>query len=111
MSSPDFDCRACGACCVNPDENRAEGVVDWVEVGPDEPLLRDARRAARLVVTNGAGVRHLRLDPDGRCLALRGRLGRRVECTIYACRPDGCRRVEPGGAHCRQYRRERGVDH
>jgi Fe-S-cluster containining protein len=106
----DLDCRACGACCANPDENRAEGVVDWVEVGSDEALLRDDRLARRFVVTNAAGERHLRLDPGGRCLALRGRIGRRVECTIYAIRPDGCRRVEPGSERCLQYRRERGVD-
>lgn len=106
----DFDCRTCGACCANPDENRAEGVVDWVAVGDHEPLLDDVRLASRLVVQNRNGECHLRLHPDGRCLALRGRIGRRVSCTIYALRPDGCRRVEPGGARCRQYRRERGVD-
>jgi Fe-S-cluster containining protein len=106
----DFDCRACGACCANPDENRAEGVIDWVEVGAREPLRADARLAARLLVENAAGECHLRLDPAGRCLALRGRIGRRVTCTIYALRPEGCRRVEPGDARCRQYRRERGID-
>ena len=106
----DFDCRTCGACCANPDENRAEGVTDWVFVGADEALLADERAAARLVVANDAGERHLRLDPSGRCLALRGRIGWRVTCTIYGLRPCGCRLVEPGDARCRQYRRERGVD-
>ena len=91
-------------------ENRAEGVVDWVEVRDGEPLLDDARAVARLMVTNASGERHLRLDPGGRCLALRGRIGRRVSCTIYALRPAGCRRIEPGDARCLQYRRERGVD-
>jgi Fe-S-cluster containining protein len=106
----DLDCRTCGACCANPDENRVEGVVDWVEVGPREPLLRAPRLAARLVVRNSSGQCHLRLDPGGRCLALRGRIGRRVSCTIYDLRPEGCRKVEPGSARCLQYRRERGVD-
>ena len=105
-----YDCRSCGACCANPDENRAEGVIDWVEVREGERLLDDARVAARLVVTNAAGERHLRLDPGGRCLALRGRIGQRVSCTVYALRPAGCRRVEAGDARCLQYRRERGVD-
>jgi Fe-S-cluster containining protein len=109
-TAADLDCRACGACCANPDENRAEGVVDWVEVADGEPLLDDARLAARLVVTNPAGERHLRLDPDGRCLALRGRIGRHTTCTAYALRPRGCRLVQPGDARCLQYRRERGVD-
>lgn len=105
-----YDCRTCGACCANPDDTRAEGVVDWVEVRDGEPLLAETRLAARLVVTNDAGERHLRLDPGGRCLALRGRIGRRVSSTIHALRPAGCRRVEPGDARCVQYRRERGVD-
>jgi Fe-S-cluster containining protein len=106
----DFDCRRCGACCANPNENRAEGVVDWVFVDAHEPLLDDDRLARRFVVANAAGERHLRLDPGGRCLALRGRIGGRVSCDVYAVRPDGCRRVEPGDERCRQYRRERGVE-
>ena len=110
MFAVELDCRTCGACCANPDENRAEGVVDWVEVADGEPLLDDARAASRLIVVHADGVRHLRLDPGARCLALRGRIGRRVSCTIYALRPSGCRRVEPGDARCLQYRRERGVD-
>ena len=106
----DFDCRSCGACCANPDENRAEGVVDWVEVRDGEPLLDDERLVARLVVANAEGIKHLRLDPAQRCLALRGRIGRHVTCTIYGLRPRGCRLIEPGDERCLQYRRERGID-
>jgi Fe-S-cluster containining protein len=109
-TAAELDCRACGACCTNPNENRAEGVVDWVEVDDREALLDDARLAARLVVTKADGERHLRLDPDGRCLALRGRIGRHVTCTAYALRPRGCRLIQPGDARCLQYRRERGLD-
>jgi len=32
VTAETFDCQRCGACCRNPDENRAEGVFDWVEV-------------------------------------------------------------------------------
>ena len=110
LNAIDYDCRSCGACCANPDENRREGVVEWVEVRDREPLLDDARLTRRLVVENAAGERHLRLDADGRCLALRGRMGRHTTCMIYGLRPEGCRRIEPGDARCRQYRRERGID-
>ncbi|MEZ4406356.1 MAG: YkgJ family cysteine cluster protein [Polyangiales bacterium] len=104
-----FDCRRCGACCCNPDENRREGSVDWVEVGDHEPILKDEALARRLVVVNDKGERHLRLDDAGRCLALRGKVGKRVECTVYALRADGCRKVASGSAMCLQYRAERGV--
>jgi hypothetical protein len=106
----EYDCRSCGACCANPDENRAEGVIDWVQVDEREALLDDAKLTARLVATNDAGERHLRLDPSGRCVALRGRMGRHVTCTIYGLRPRGCRLIEPGDTRCLQYRRERGID-
>jgi uncharacterized protein len=102
-----FDCRTCGACCTNPDENRREGSREWVEVAPDDAILR-RRAAARLVVYNEAGLPHLRLDGD-RCAALRGKLGQRVSCAVYEHRPRACRRVEPGTPRCLQYRRERGV--
>jgi Fe-S-cluster containining protein len=103
-----FDCRRCGACCTNPDENRSEGSEDWVEVEPGDELLR-RRTAARLVVYNDAGVPHLRLHGT-RCAALRGTLGRQVSCAIYALRPRACRRLEAGSPRCLQYRRERGVE-
>jgi Fe-S-cluster containining protein len=105
----DLDCRTCGACCCNPDENRREGYADYIEVRPTDRLLRKPALSRRLVVLNAQGVPHLRLDPQGRCVALRGRVGRRVRCAIYDDRPAACRRVEPGDARCLQYRRERGI--
>lgn len=104
-----LDCRRCGACCCNPDENRAEGYVDYVAVAPSEPILRRPELVRRFVVYNAAGEAHMRLL-DQRCAALRGTLGRRVECQVYDLRPAGCRKVEAGGERCRQYRRERGID-
>jgi Fe-S-cluster containining protein len=104
-----LDCTRCGACCTNPDENRAEGFVDYVEVLPRDALLERPDLVRRLVVYNPDGRPHLRLDASGRCLALRGRLGRRVRCTIYEHRPTGCRRVEPGSERCLAHRRERNL--
>lgn len=106
----DRDCRDCGACCMNPDENRAEGFEEYVAVSEREPLLQDERLVRRFVVTNDAGEHHLRMDHNGRCLALRGTVGRRCECSIYALRPAGCRKIEPESERCYQYRREQGID-
>lgn len=99
------DCQRCGACCRNPEENRTEGVDVWVEVGPGEPLLRKPQHEVLLRRDPDGGV-HLRLVDGGRCIALRGALGREVRCAIYALRPAGCRRVTAGDNRCLQYRAE-----
>ena len=104
-----YDCQRCGACCVNLPENVAEGFSSWVEIEPDDVILADAELVRKLVVRDGDGVPHLRLAPDGRCLALRGGLGRRVKCDIYADRPSPCRRVQAGDELCLRYRREHGI--
>lgn len=103
-----FDCQRCGACCRNPLSNRREGVHVWVEVEPDEVLLRRPRWA-KWLRRDRDGVVHLRLVDDGRCVALRGRIGESVRCEIYEVRPRPCRRVEAGSDECRELRREAGL--
>jgi Fe-S-cluster containining protein len=109
MASESFDCQTCGACCVNPLENEREGFRSWVEVRADEPLHRRKDLVRKLVVLDDDGLTHLKLDGEGRCVALKGALGRRVSCAIYALRPKPCRRVQAGDKDCLRYRRERGI--
>lgn len=104
-----LDCVTCGACCLNPDENRAEGYLWYLEVR-DTKLLEKPELAKKHVVYDPDGVPHLRLDPAGRCVALLGKIGKQVRCTIYALRPKGCRMLEAGEPRCLQARRERGID-
>jgi Fe-S-cluster containining protein len=103
-----YDCTTCGACCTNPDQNRAEGYSWYLEVR-DTKLLEKPDLAKKHVVYDPDGVAHLRLDPAGRCTALVGRIGDRVRCTLYQLRPKGCRMVMAGDAQCLQARRERGL--
>lgn len=105
-----YDCVTCGACCTNPDENRAEGFRYYVEVDRGCSLLTRSDLRKRFVVEDPEGVPHLRLDPSQRCAALVGKLGQKVHCTIYAHRPRGCRLVEAGSPRCIQARRERGIE-
>lgn len=104
-----YDCRTCGACCTNPDENRAEGFVHYVEVHPRDAILNERELVRRLVVHDPDGVPHLRLDGSGRCVALLGKLGKSVRCSIYEHRPTPCRKVEAGSERCLAHRRERGL--
>ncbi len=109
MSASPYDCVACGACCVNPDENRREGYRWFVEVRGTR-LLEKPDLVKRLVVLDPEGSPHLRLDPEtGRCVALRGKLGKKVGCAIYPLRPKGCRMVAPGDRRCIAARAERGL--
>lgn len=106
---PAYDCTACGACCCNPDENRVEGYVDYVEVKPNDELLKRKALVHRLVVLGRDGVPHMRMQHH-RCAALKGPVGEKAICTIYEVRPTPCRRLEAGSERCLEYRRERGVD-
>jgi uncharacterized protein len=106
-----FDCQACGACCCNTDENRAEKFADYVEVTRRSDLARHPSLLRRLTVLNARGERHMKLrGVEQRCVALAGRLGLQVSCTIYEMRPAACRRVQPGSRECRRDRRERGIE-
>lgn len=105
----DLDCTRCGACCCNPDVNRAEGTEAYVEVTPKDVILRHPHAVARYVVRDEDGRAHLKLDAGQRCAGLRGALGRSVRCELYALRPAACRRVEAGSDECLRARRERGI--
>lgn len=105
-----FDCQACGACCCNTDENRAERYIDYVEVKAGSALARRPALRRRLTVLNAQGERHMKLvGREQRCVALVGEVGAQVSCAIYALRPASCRVVQPGSRECRRDRRERGV--
>ena len=106
-----LDCQACGACCTNPEENRAEGFRSYLEVERGARLLKKPALLRRYAARGDDGVFHLKIvGADQRCAALLGAVGRRVTCAIYQLRPRGCRLVEAGSDLCLRYRAERGVN-
>ncbi len=105
-----LDCQRCGACCVNPPENRDRGYTEYILVHEEDPLLKRRDLVKKLVVLDNEGLPHLRLTADGRCHSLRGALGGRVRCDIYHHRPTPCRRVELGSDLCHWYRRVQGLE-
>ena len=104
MPVVDLSCQECGACCVNPPENRDEGYLEYIEVASKDGILRRKDLTRQYTVTSADGSIHLRLAPDGRCLALTGAVGRRVSCRIYQHRPSPCRRVQIGSDACLRHR-------
>ena len=57
---------------------------------------------------NPAGETHLKLvGREQRCVALAGRVGEKVGCTVYALRPMPCRDLAAGSVECLERRREK----
>ncbi len=85
-------CRTCGACC-----GYVALELEDAEVVPRRTLLRVVYDAEA-----GGDVLERRLDAAGylRCYALRGTIGKRVSCSIYARRPTACRVPVPGDEWC-----------
>lgn len=103
------DCETCGACCCNPSENKQEGYSFYVKLLPSDRLLQDQKKTDRYVMYEN-GVPHMKLTETGRCIALAGKLGKKVRCTIYQERPTTCRRFESGSERCHEYRKELGIE-
>lgn len=103
-----YDCTRCGACCVNPPDNVAEGFHDYIEI-EERDAIRDKPELIARYAQESEGKLHLKLLADQRCKALLGSVGRRVRCAIYHVRPSPCRRVQAGSALCERYRRGQGL--
>jgi Fe-S-cluster containining protein len=105
------DCLTCGACCASP--FIGEG---YIQLDADEearlgrmglPVIEILSDAADRIVMLGT-----KEDRQGRrrCVALTGKVGRQVVCSIYGARPALCRQFEAGSPECRQARRAAGLE-
>lgn len=105
-----YDCVTCGACCYNPNDNRELDYIDYIEIETSDRILKKPDLVRRLVVLDDDLIPHMRLNHHHRCIALTGRLGVKVGCSIYHDRPDICKRFTAGSKKCKELRKERGVD-
>lgn len=92
-----FDCQACGACCAYS--------ADWPRFSLESDEQLDAIPEA-MVAADLSGMKF----ENGRCVALKGELGKCVGCTIYAARPIVCRDCMPGDPECLMAREAIGLD-
>ncbi len=82
---------------------------DYVEVERGDGLLA-ARDLLRQLADRRDRAWFMKLKGDEqRCVALDGVVGDRVGCGIYALRPRGCRRVNPGDSECTAARKLHGL--
>ena len=95
MEAPGLDCGKCGICCV-----KYPGLVS-VEPTDQIPqyLTRSVRRVIGFASWEADHVRRM-ASKDGRCIALRGEVGRACACSIYEKRPAACRDFEVGSDAC-----------
>jgi Fe-S-cluster containining protein len=110
MTSPP-DCLICGACCASPfvgegyiqldahEEKRLGRIGLPVLVVISDPADRIVMLGTKV---NGQGLRV--------CVALDGKVGKKVTCNIYEDRPDLCRQFTAGSPECHQARRALGIE-
>lgn len=97
------DCRQCGACCAYFQQIPVL-IVDATPRALTWAVWDDGDR-------DGERLRWLRREPvAGRCVALDGRVGERVSCSIYELRPQACREFEAGSDRCYALRRMYGIE-
>ena len=109
MSRAEYDCQACGACCINPRHNRKNDIIDYVQVFPADALFQRKPLRTRWTVRNEDGQWHMKMDSAGRCSALEGKIASHAGCGIYEARPGVCRKLVPGTDQCITARREQGL--
>jgi len=105
---PDFACLSCGACCAafRVDFHCAD--LDSAE-HPGVPVALTVLLTATLVRLRGTDA------APPRCVALEGKIGEQVSCTIYERRPGPCRDFAPyaplgiGDDACDRARRRYGL--
>lgn len=107
-----LDCQKCGACCVASAWSGGD-FEPFAEVSEHEGARIQKALPMSVVRVRPTGwtfqeptlAMEIKNDRYGRCVALKGTVGRKVSCSIYRARPAGCRDFEPGSERCLEIRR------
>lgn len=100
-------CQSCGACCTFP-RIHADGPIDGHTYHGTKVTTYQWELTGETETTRESG--HWMRRKNGRCAALKGELGERVNCQIYSQRPMGCRVFDPGSEQCIHLRKQRGYE-
>ena len=83
-------CITCGACCSYTDPK-------WIEVsGEDRKRLNNDD----LIESGDVESYAMKQTKQGKCVALQGKIGVKVSCSVYPNRPQVCCDVMPGSNKC-----------
>ncbi len=112
--SEDYDCQACGACCISNWDTEtyiyvSDNDIRRLRMAYAEPTVK--RLVGGLDDPMEQGIR-TKKNTQGHiaCIALRGAVGKRCSCGIYEARPKVCRGFKPGSESCQYARQEAGID-
>lgn len=111
-----LDCQKCGACCLAASWNSGVGgfnepfaeVLDHEADAIEEVLPKSVThvRPSGMGFSTVTMAMQVKQDTRGRCVALKGRVGCKVSCSVYEVRPSGCADFEPGSEKCLEIRRQ-----
>lgn len=110
-----YDCKACGACCTGWEvdvENRDDVPEEMVESLPGSHVGFGTNVMRRKPLDPPREAQDPRLKVSywgGDCIALKGKIGCGVSCTIYERRPQVCRDFQPGTVQCQEARTRAGL--
>jgi len=108
-------CRSCGACCVANGDGGDVLAYGYADLTPEDVVRMSphVRRQLHELFIGGetryaTSAKQLASGEVG-CQHLRGTPGQRCSCSIYATRPDVCRKFRVGSALCRAARTALGI--
>lgn len=116
MKITEADCRSCGACCVSAGSGTDVLDYGYADLTDEDVAQMSPRVRSQLMeIFLGGETRHAtraKQLPSGAyaCRYLRGTPGERCSCSIYATRPEICRRFRVGSPMCQDARRAAGLD-
>ena len=94
----DYDCQSCGACCWLPSHNDGYTPLTPADIRRLPINYLSIHKKFQLPVLRDKPRYH----GGAACIALAGRIGQKVSCTVYEDRPLYCRTAVPGDKACKQ---------
>ena len=105
-TSSEFDCGTCGACCGS---NSGGYTPLTVEDRRRLPVVYQTRYVTYKKGVDNAVMLDKRTADGVVCVALEGKIGEKVGCSIYEHRPSYCKVFAAGSEACRSRRKEVGL--
>lgn len=85
-----MNCLTCGACCS----------IWSIDVTSEDNVPEQLYHTVKFFKNLNIVKQQMKLREDKSCFALEGKVGEKVNCTIYESRPKVCKKFEIGSKEC-----------